>query len=490
VIEMKVLLVYPPDSYLAGEEYFVHRSPPLGLAYIAALLEKAGHDVEVIDCVIENWRQRIWEDDCYHVGLSWNEMRSRIKQVEPDIVGISCMFSCQFRNAQKTARLVKEVDPNIPVVVGGAHPSGAPSLVMKDPDFDFVIIGEGEYSMLSLVNCLEEGGSLDVVQGLVFRENDVLKINPRKHFPRDLDVLPFPARHLFPIKEYLVLSADYKMNGISAKRIPFTTMITSRGCPNRCVFCVIHKVWGRFWRARSPRNVVDEIELLVDKYKIREIHFQDDNLTLDKNRMRNICREILNRGVDISWTTPNGVHVNTLDEDLLQIMKRSGCYRLFLGIESGNPYILNSIVEKGLSLARVREVVKLIKRLDMETVGFFVLGLPGETKDTMKDTVEFAKSLDLDHAQFSIATPYPGTDLYDQCKSMGYLKNEDLSKLWVGCANISTDAFSSEDVQKVCDNAKREFELHKLVKHPRKLFSRNELRKICKYFLRDTRLQR
>src|SRR3989304_9719302 len=288
---MKVLLVYPPDSYLAGEEYFVHRSPPLGLAYIAALLEKAGHDVEVIDCVIENWRQRIWEDDCYHVGLSWNEMRSRIKQVEPDIVGISCMFSCQFRNAQKTARLVKEVDPNIPVVVGGAHPSGAPSLVMKDPDFDFVIIGEGEYSMLSLVNCLEEGGSLDVVQGLVFRENDVLKINPRKHFPRDLDVLPFPARHLFPIKEYLVLSADYKM--------------------------------------------------------------------------RNICREILNRGVDISWTTPNGVHVNTLDEDLLQIMKRSGCYRLFLGIESGNPYILNSIVEKGLSLARVREVVKLIKRLDM-----------------------------------------------------------------------------------------------------------------------------
>jgi len=487
---MKVLLIYPPDSYLAGEEYFVNRNPPLGLSYVAAVLEGAGHKVQVIDCVIENWSQRIWKSDHYQVGLSWAELKRRIEQTKPDVVGISCLFSCQFSNAQKTVSLVKEIDSEIPVVIGGAHPSGNPTSVMVDKKVDFVIVGEGECSMLSLVDSFEKGSPLDVVDGLVYRENGMLKINPKKDFVRDLDKLPFPARHLFPMKKYLSLTSDHRMNGLFAKRVPFATMITSRGCPNRCIFCVIHKVWGRFWRARSPRNVVDEIELLVHKYKIQEIHFQDDNLTMDKNRMKNICKEILNRRIDISWTTPNGVHINTLDENLLQIMKQAGCYRLYLGIESGNSHILNNVVNKGLSLKRVRGVVKLIKRLGMETVGFFVLGLPGETKDTMRDTIELAKSLDLDYAQFSIATPYPGTDLYDQCKSKGYLKSEDLSKLWVAYANINTDILSSEEIEKACDHAKREFELNKLMKHPWKLFDKNELIKILAYLTRRKSKQR
>ena len=158
---MRILLLYPPHSYLLGEGYFVPRSPPLGLAYIAAVLEKAGHDVKAVDCVIENWKQRKWEGDYYQIGLSWEELKGRIQRTKPDIVGVSCLFSVQFQNTRKTAALVKEVDPTIKVVAGGAHPSGAPCEVLADTNFDYVVIGEGELAMLSIVRSLEDASPLD-----------------------------------------------------------------------------------------------------------------------------------------------------------------------------------------------------------------------------------------------------------------------------------------------------------------------------------------
>src|SRR5208337_3360369 len=190
---MKILLLYPPLSFLHEEECFVHTSPPLGLAYIGAILEGAGYDVKAMDCGIENWGKKAWETDHYHVGLSWQELKTRIQKEKPDIIGLSCLFSSQFENAAKTAGLVKQVDPAIKVVAGGAHPSCAPSEAMKDKNLDFIAIGEGENTMLSIVQSLEGGSPLSHVDGLAYRDNGAVKINPKKSFITNLNSLPFPA---------------------------------------------------------------------------------------------------------------------------------------------------------------------------------------------------------------------------------------------------------------------------------------------------------
>jgi magnesium-protoporphyrin IX monomethyl ester (oxidative) cyclase len=482
---MRVLLLYPPDSSLLTEGFFVHRSPPLGLAYIAAALEETGHDVKVIDCVIENYKQTTLEGDHYQIGLSWDEIEERIQRIKPDLVGLSCLFTSQFQNLKKTAALIKKIDPTIKTVAGGAHPSSAPYEVMADTNLDYIVIGEGEHTMLSLVRSLEDGSELDKIDGLVCRKEGLVKVNPKKSFITNLDSLSFPARHLFPMNKYLELTKDHRMDGIFTERSPYTAMITSRGCPNRCAFCAIHRIWGGFWRARSSKNVVDEIELLVEKYGVKEIHFEDDNLTLDKNRMHDICDEILRRGLDIRWATPNGVHINTLDEALLRKMKRAGCYSLFLGIESGNQNVLNQLIKKGISLERVSEIVRCIRRVGINVNGFFVLGFPGETRETIEDTIKFAKSLDLDSAIFSIATPYPGTELYDQCTSKGYLDGNSLEKVKIAYANITTELLSAEEVEQLRDKAVREFQRNRILKHPTRLLRPRELVRVVKYVARN-----
>ena len=478
---MRILLLYPPHSSLLEEGYFVHKSPPLGLAYIAAVLQEAAHEVKAIDCVIENWKQRVWDGDYYQIGLSWEELKGRIQRAKPDIVGISCLFSSQFQNARKTAALVKEVDPTIKVVVGGAHPSAVPSEVMADTNFDYAVIGEGEHTMLSLIRSMEGSLKLGNVDGIAYRENETVMINPKKNFIANLDDLPFPARHLFPMGKYFYLTRELKIGEMYSKRVPYTEMVTSRGCPDKCVFCVIRKMYGGFWRARSPKNVVDEIQFLFEKYGIKEIHFMDDNLTLDRRRTEEICDEILHRGIDVSWAITGGVHVNTLSEALLRKMKRAGCYSLWLGIESGDSYILNQLIKKGVSLEKIHEAVKCVKRVGIEANGFFVIGFPGETRKTIENTIKFSKSLDLNDAYFSIATPYPGTELYDQCFSKGYIKSQSLSKLKQIYANITTEALSKEMVERFRKKAYREFKLNQVLRHPTRLLRRRELRRNIRY---------
>jgi len=463
---MKVLLIYPPETFPVGECYWVH--PPLGLAYIAAVLEKAGHRVNILDSVAEKWRRanQDSEGDLYHVGLSWDELKERVASLGPDLVGVSCPFSAQSENAHRVAKIVKDVDADIPVVFGGAHTSALPVQTLKDPNIDFVIIGEGECTILAVVDMLErKEGRSNVIDGLGYKEKDgEIKIN---HKTKYIEALPFPARHLLPMREYF----KARKTRLS-RRQPVTTMITSRGCPKRCTFCSIHSVWGYRWRARSPKNVVDEIEHLIEEYGVKEIHFEDDNLTLDKRRMTEICDEMVDRGLDVAWTTPNGVAVDTLDKKLLFRMKAAGCYALFFGIESGNSYVLNKVIRKGLSLERVRKVVGWTREAGIDAYGYFVIGMPGETRKTLQDTLNFAKSLDLDVAWFLIATPYPGTELFETCKSNGYLKNRSPSRLKPRYASIETDHLSAEYVEKFQKRAYMEFELHKFLKHPLRYFRR------------------
>jgi magnesium-protoporphyrin IX monomethyl ester (oxidative) cyclase len=281
-----------------------------------------------------------------------------------------------------------------------------------------------------------------------------IRKNSKREFIDDLDSLPFPAWHLLPIEKYIQVGQAHG----SQKRKRYASMITSRGCPGRCVFCSIHSVWGYKWRARTPENVVSEIEKLVAEYNMREIHFEDDNLTLSKQRMAKICDLIVERGLDISWATPNGVAVQTLDLDILEKMKKSGCYHLSFGIESGDPYVLKKIIHKPLSLDKVKSVINWSKKLGIWTHGFFVIGFPGESPQSVQRTIDFSKETDIDSANFFIATPYPGTPLHFLASSKGSLNDcFDLAKLRTMDATMDTGYFKAKELPELQKRAYLEF---------------------------------
>lgn len=470
---MKVLLVIPPYTHAKGEQYFLVF--PLGIAYIAGALEAAGHEVKVIDSLIEDPNPKYKNDGTFLLGLEWNNLMGKIKECNPDIVGVSCGFTSQFKNTEKLCKLIREYKPGIKIFGGGAHASALTNKVIKDHLIDYAIFGEAEETVVELLDTVDKKGDLSKVNGIGYLDNaGKVQITDKRPFIKNLDSLPFPAHHLFPMQKYFKFGKN-KTHNFYAKRYPCVTVVTSRGCPYTCSFCSVHTVWARSWRPRSPENVLDEIELLVKKYGVREIQFEDDNLTLIKDRAMKFFQGIIDRGIDISWTTPNGVVVNTLDEELIQKMKESGCYRINIGIESGNQHVVDTIVKKPLSLDYCRKVVKMLKKHKISVTGFFVIGMPGETIRNIKETIEFAKTNDFDDVLFSIATPYPGTELWDTAIKEGYIKQDPYGSpetLKPKYAAISTKDFTTEQVEKLRNKAYFEFQLSKLKRNPVKYFLR------------------
>lgn len=454
---MNVLLIQPPITVTKGEIFGI--TPQLGLAYLASVAEQDGQHVKILDTIVEGYSSRFHENGLTRIGLEWDAIKKEVEKFNPDLVGISCPFTLMDKEMRTVAFLVKSVKPSVPVVVGGAHPSSMPEHVIRDPNVDFVVAGEGEKTFLELINKIVEGASFLDLKGLWLKVDGKIRRNERRELIMDLDLIPFPAWHLLPIEKYLQVGQAHG----SHKRKRYMSMITSRGCPGRCVFCSIHSVWGYEWRARTPENVVDEIEKLVTEYRIREIHFEDDNLTLSKRRMAKICDLIIQRGLDISWTTPNGVAVNTLDLDLLEKMRKSGCYQLSFGIESGDPDVMREIINKPISLDRIRKVVSWSKSLGIWTHGFFVIGLPGESAQSIQKTISFAKETDLDSANFFIATPYPGTPLFSIASSEKSFRNDlDFLKLRTMDATMNTEHFKAKEMKQLQKKAYLEFMKYRL----------------------------
>jgi magnesium-protoporphyrin IX monomethyl ester (oxidative) cyclase len=418
--------------------------PPLGLAYIGAVLEKEGYEVEILDAVALNWRNPRQVNGMSHLGQSWHEVETSIERSKPDVVGLSCLFTSQSHNAHKVAELTKAYDTEVPVVMGGAHPSVLPQKVLEDPNVDYVVVGEGEATMLEFLNKWSNGASLNDIEGLAYKEGKEVRLKPRKDFIKDLDVLPFPARHLLPMEEYFKAMQSHL---VTLMRRRFTSMITSRGCPFNCVFCSIHTIWGYKWRARSPENVLLEIQHLVKTFKVREIHFEDDNLTLDRKRMEKICDMIIESKLDIKWATPNGVAIWTLNKNLLNKMKKSGCYKLCFGIESGD-YNTLKFIKKPIDLAHAKKVIQWTNEAGIWTDGFFVIGFPHEPLDSISKTLKFAVESDLDSANFFIASPYPGTTLLGIMEREGMISNGfSWGNLRVAKAGEDTEFFTSDELE-------------------------------------------
>ena len=402
---MRVLLINPKSS-LPIE---TRTSPSLGLAYLAAVSEQAGHQVRVYDGDVEDL-----------------PLEAALRELEPHIVGITANTT-QITAAWRDAAMSKSVS-NAPVILGGPHPTVLPEESAAKPFVDAVVRSEGEATWIEILSRLDQaepkaGMSWDGIAGITFRQADgsVVSAPDRPPIPvEELDTMPFPAWHLFRLDRYTNLQPA--VDQVSGHSLP---ILTSRGCPYRCTYC--SQIGPRRWRARSMTSVIAEWRWLVQEQGAVEIGVLDDSFNINRQRVLDICRALMDEGLShVPWIMINGIRANLADEELLGAMKRAGCIRTAFGVESGNQAILDTVVDKHLTLDQVRSAFRAARAVDLETIGFFIIGLPGETEATMNDTIRLACELDPLVANFSIATPFPGTQMYDTVKAQGRL----LAKTW------------------------------------------------------------
>ncbi len=465
----RIMLISPPGISLKGS--FKYCTVPLGLACLGAMVEKAGYNTKLLDAVVEDiTHEENVDGKRVRYGLSFEEIEKRIRKFNPCVLGITCLFSFQFENVLKIAEIAKKISPKIVVVVGGEHAGALPKEFAEEKNIDFVILGEGEISFINMLNELQGERNFSKVDGLAYIKNGKIKINPKMKFIENLDDFPLPARHLLPMEKYFEIALPH---GLSYTQKRNTAVMTSRGCPGKCVFCASTHFWGMRFRARSPKNVLDELEQLVKKYGVKEVSFIDDNLTADKERAMKIFQGMIDRKFNLSWCAPNGIALWTLDESLIKKMKESGCYMVDLAIESGNQEVLNKIIKKPVNLDKVREVVALLKKHGILAKALFVIGFPGETKVQIQDTFNFAKELDLDGIGIAIATPLPGSELYDICKKKGFLrKGFDKRAIEFYVGNIVTDEFTPKELESMLSSYMLSYNLSLAFRHPTRFFKR------------------
>jgi anaerobic magnesium-protoporphyrin IX monomethyl ester cyclase len=458
----KILLIYPPSTQAIGYPRLC--AHPLGIAYLGAVL-KRDYKVKLLDATAEGHRNiENLENGLVRYGLSDEEIKQRITDYSPDIVGITCLISSQLPFIKRICRIAKGTNPKTITIIGGTHPTFLPRETLEEKSIDFIILGEGEETLPSLLRQLKEGQDLSDLDGIAFRKNGQVQVNPRITYIEDLDELPFPAWELLPMKKYTIINIPMSTTSKSRHSTP---VITSRGCRAKCIFCSSVNFWGNRYRIRSAENVLDEIELLVKDYKIREIQFCDDNLILDKERAKEIFQGIIDRKLNIFWNTPNGIALWKLDEELLKLMKASGCYELSLAIESGDQEVLSKIIKKPLNLAKVESLIRSIQKLKIQTHSFFIIGFPGETKDQIRRTFSFARKLKLTSAGFFIANPIPGSRLYELCKQKGYLKEGfDFETINCGKSNYETPEFTSRELEDIRNKELFIFNLGLLFRNP------------------------
>ena len=430
--------------------------PPIVLASVAAVLEKK-HEVSIIDAPTEGWENLLELDKTkYRVGLSAENIVERVTQWKPDVVILEIPFSGWSRTAFEVATITKKVNPNIKVALFGLHPSSRPEDCLQNDDVDFVVVGEPENTVFELVDALEHGKvDFKDIDGLGFKEMGKPVLTGNRAVIENLDLLPIPARHLLPMDVYAQAVKQNPLRGEIHK--PYTIVITSRGCPYNCVFCSSCVVWGKRWRPRSPKNVVDEIEQVIKTFGIRQIDFSDDNMTLDKQRMDQICDLIVERDLKFEWFTPNGIRADTLDEPLLRKMKAAGCKKIRVAPESGVQRVVNDVIKKNLDLKTVELAIARCKHVGIKVGCFFVIGLIGETKADIEETINFAyklKRLGADTFIFSIAMPLYGTAFYEQAKQKGFLREGFCDYALAATEpQVETPEFSAQDLQELCAKA-------------------------------------
>jgi radical SAM superfamily enzyme YgiQ (UPF0313 family) len=399
---MKVLFINPPNEneIISCNPEIIKEErgydPPLGILYLAAYLEKySDYQIDIIDAQVEK--------------LSYDLLEKRIRAISPDVVGITAM-TFTLIDVLKVIEIVKKINPLTKIILGGPHPHIYPKETLDLSGVDFVVMGEGEKVLLKLLQNINHPQELIKINNLAFKQNQETIITEVLDYNRELDQLPFPARQLTPYKKYWSI--------LSGNNI-ITTMFTSRGCPYQCTFCDRPNM-GKIFRARSAKNVVDEMEQCL-KMGIQEIFIYDDTFTVDQQRVIDICNEIIKRRLDFIWDIR--ARVDTINELMLKKLKQAGCARIHYGVESGTEKILK-VLNKGIHLDQVVKVFNLTKKIGISTFAYFMIGCPNETKEDILETIKFAKKLNTDFVQITLLTPFPATKIYNDALAKGIIKRD------------------------------------------------------------------
>lgn len=433
----KIMLVFPPGKvhlYADGTPASrKHCSPPSGIAYLAANLLKHGYQVTCLDMTLEKYEREVFTETFVHYGMQAHELIEEIRKEEPDVIGFSTLFSLLAGETLKLCAAVKEVFPEKHIVLGGHHPSGAPYEMLESPAVDSVLVGEADETVIQFMEALNDLRPMESVRALVYRREDDSIVNTMdgvkaarkgdgwKYFhrkdagiPLDLDALPFPAWHLFNMQGYWKKSV--RMGGGDAIAERYGVMFTSRGCPNACTFCASSLTSGyRGYRTRTIDSVLDEIRWLVETYKVNEIHFADDNLFVNKKRIKNILRVLAQKFPDIIFCNTAGVEVNALDKEVVDLMAEANFHRAILAIEAGDEEVQINSVDKKVKLDRLPVIVGYLEEKNIDIKALYMIGFPGETRAQIDRTVTLARNLGILDFHLSIVTPLPGTPLWDKC---------------------------------------------------------------------------
>jgi anaerobic magnesium-protoporphyrin IX monomethyl ester cyclase len=405
---MNVLLIHP-SSYFKKRILNEITMPdmPLGLAYIAAILELANYNVKIVDL---------------NVIKTKDDLKSAVTGMHFDIAGFTSTTS-NILNCYRTIRVIKKLLPSVITVLGGWHASGIPVQTLQEcADLDIVVKGEGEETMKELVGAIEQHKDLATIQGVVYRNPSGQIIeNPDRPLIPNLDDLPFPARHLLPMD-------DYKKRGFNTSGVYFKTdryisgIVTSRGCTGQCIFCADHTIYKHRCRMRSPENVVAEIKHAMEEFKVSIFFFQDAHFTQSPTRAKKICELIIKENLQILWAC--SARVDTVNKELLQLMKQAGCARIGYGIETGSPKMLK-IMNKHVKFKQMRDAIKWTKEAGMISFIYLVYGVPGENATDIHMTRQLLMELKPDFVNQTIAIPYPGTKLREIAIEQGLIKNDD-----------------------------------------------------------------
>jgi anaerobic magnesium-protoporphyrin IX monomethyl ester cyclase len=394
--------------------------PPLGLAYMAAVLEQEDFEVRIMDCPVSE--------------MNPEELRAELASFEPTLIGIACMTPT-IPSALKSARAAKEVCPNAKVIIGGPHATFADKQILtQEVAVDMVVRGEGEETLLELAKHSPKLEKLHEIKGVTFRKNDRIVQTPDRPFIQNLDELPRPAYKYIPIEKYR----------IHGKR--FLPIMTSRGCPFQCTFCVASQLFGAKLRARSPKNVVDELEWLRDVYGAEGVSFQDDTLTFDRKRILDICDGIIERKIGIPWGC--GTRADAISREVLAKMRKAQCNEVYFGVESGCQEILDA-VKKKVSIEQCEKAVKWAKEEGIFVGVSSIIGYPGETKETLKQTIDLIQRIEPDDAWLCYATPFPGTELRALVESLGWKMSEDWTLYNSGHPIFEDPLFPAEEINKM-----------------------------------------
>ncbi len=404
----------------------------LGLGYLAAVLEKNQYEVDVIDCQV--------------LKLSFEDFRSEISKRQPNIIGVTSS-TLTYQSALKLVKIAKEACPNCITIAGGPHVTFWDDKALEEcPELDIVVRREGENTLLELVQRIEAGKSYHDAMGTTCRKDGKIVRNTDRPYIEDLDSLPFPARHLWPMESL-------------RKYENILYLTTSRGCVYWCEFCTTVRMHGRKYRMRSPKNVVDELEFLHKTYGISTFTFCDDAFTVDQPRTEALCNEILKRGLKIEWNC--GTRVDMLTKELLAKMKEAGCISVWFGVESGSQQVLDAM-KKGITPELTTKVFGWVRELGLKPIPNVILGFPSETKESAWKTIKFVEKISPDDVGFyNVATPFPGTPMYDSVKEKGWLRITDFDKYDTTKPIFETPQLSMKDLGKLREGAFHHFYLRR-----------------------------